>query len=149
MKKDNLRVLFMDDINAYIDLYKSDIIEFLNNNDMDLTPCNIEDGASELISADYEYFMDSVLHFDLSNYDYILIDIKLGLWSGERVFKAKTKTLKEAITKALQDINIIYIKNNSTLQLSASHHDGENNFKFYKVIHGKKYAIKYNDIFNF
>lgn len=145
MKKENKKiVVFTDDIYDYMQNNKNDILNYLSDNDIDATPDNIEDGASELLQCDYDYFTDLINNFDLGTYDKILVIYSLGLWNGTRNGCAYCKTLSEAIQKASEDINEVYFNNkNSTLSMNACHHDGENNYKFYKIVNGKKYAIKY------
>ena len=143
----NLKIMYMDDIYTYQKLYKKDILEYLEEEGIDPHPNNIEDAAQQMIQDDYDYFIESVMRFDLSNYDKILISVNLGLWNGRKSFIAYEKNLHDAIKKAFADINICYFKNkNSTLNIDASHHDGVNYFKFYVIRNNKKYAIKIDDL---
>ena len=83
------------------------------------------------------------------NYEKILICADLGLWYGRRAGRKEFNNINDCIFKFCEDYNIFYFKNkNATLTLAAYHHDGVNIFKFYKIIKNKKYAIKYNDLFN-
>jgi len=146
MKKENKIIkVYSDDIYNYIDLRRADILEYLNENDIDATPDNIEDCAYMFIDDDKQYLYECIAHFDKhAKYNKILVAFSLGLWNGTRNGRAYCKTLSEAIHKASEDINEIYFNNkNSALSMNACHHDGENNYKFYKIVNGKKYAIKY------
>ena len=98
---------------------------------------------------DIIYLREDIANFDeFIPYEKILIVADLGLWYGRKQFTTTVASLYEAISKASEDYNTFYFKNkNATLSLKAIHHDGTNNFKFYKIIKGKKYAIKYNDIY--
>lgn len=151
MKKENKKiVVFTDDIYDYMQNNKKYILEYLSNNDIDATPDNIEDGAHALIDFDFDYFTDLINNFDLSAYDKILVVYSLGLWNGTRHGSAYCDTLAEAIQKSAYDINEVYFNNKkSTLSMNACHHDGENNYKFYKIVNGKKYAIKYAEFMQF
>ena len=145
-----LSVLYMDDIYAYIDIYKKDLIDNLINCDIDPLPNEIEDEAQLMIDNDYDDMLTLINTYDYKiNYDYIEVVYKLGLWYGRREGKTRFKTLKEAVQSGSYDINIIYFKDKkSTLTKEATHHDGSNTYKYYKVVNGKKYAIKYNDLIN-
>ena len=143
-----LNVLFLDDTYAYIDIYRRDILEYLAEYDIDPMPDNIEDAALEMISADIETIKESIKNFDTKNNYKIYVAASLGLWRGVVHGHAVYNNLYDAIFNQAQDINILYFKDKrSALTLDASHHDGTNNFKFYKVVNGKRYAIKYNDLF--
>ena len=84
---------------------------------------------------------------DLFIYDSILCIADLGLWYGRRQGQKHFKNLYDAIQSCAYDYNKLYFdKKNTTLKMSATHHDGVNYYKFYKVINNKKYAIKFNDL---
>lgn len=142
-------VLYNDDLFTYIEENKEDIIASIKEEDVYPTEKAIEEEAQAWINADWDYFKDAICDWDeVIPYDYILIEADLGLWYGRRKFKAKTASLYEAITKASEDYNLLYFKNRrATLSLKAAHHDGVNNFKFYKVKNNKKRAIKYSDLY--
>ena len=142
-------ILFNDDVIEYIEKNKADIAESIKEDDRYPTAEAIEEEAYSWIKTDWDYLRDDVATFDeVSQYTKIIIEGDLGLWYGRRKIVAKCDTLFEALTKAMEDYNTLFFKNkNATLQLKAIHHDGVNYFKFYKVIKGKKYAIKYNDIY--
>lgn len=97
---------------------------------------------------DYTILKENILHFDKNaSYDNIIVFASLGLWYGRRQAHKEFKTLYDAVTLCAEDENKLYFKRkNTTLMLDALHHDGCNVFKFYKVIKGKKYAIKLNEI---
>lgn len=142
----NLKVLYLDDIYAYMDLYKNDILNYLNDEGIDPQPNNIKDCAYMLLDSDHDYILSIANDFDNNNsYDYILVCACLGLWYGKRKANAKFKTLKEALQHGSYDTNIIYFKNDKeTLIKESAHHDGTNTYKYYFVKHGKKYAINFN-----
>lgn len=146
----NLKVLYMSDVYAYIDLYKKDIINTLIDYKIDPQPNEIEDEAQFMIDNDYDEMITLINTYDYKiKYDYIEVVYSLGLWYGRRQGKTRFKTLKEAIEAGSYDINIIYFKNNrSTLTKDAAHHDGSNSYKYYKVIKGKRYAIKSDELLN-
>lgn len=97
--------------------------------------------------AIYNDITRAFINFDKNNTGGVFIVYDLGLWHGRRQGTAYKRSLNDAIMLCLQDYNMIYFnKKNTTLSLAAHHHDGVNCFKFYKIIKGKKYAIKYADI---
>ena len=68
-----LSVLYMDDIYAYIDIYKKDIIDNLINYDIDPLPNEIEDEAKLMIDNDYDVLITLINTYDYKiNYDYIM-----------------------------------------------------------------------------
>lgn len=140
--------IYNDDLYDFIDNNKSDLISAIKDDDGTPDNATIINYASDWIAADYDYLCDDVSRFDeITQAQKIYIDASLGLWYGRRKASATFKTLYEAIRKCFLDSNKLYFKNkNTTLTLEASHHDGVNVYKFYKIIKGKKYAIKYGDI---
>lgn len=146
MKKN---IIFNDSISDYIDNYKSDILEYLNEKDIDPQPCEIEDAAQELINCDWLDLLNEIKIFDNLNNCDVVIRGSLGLWYGRRKVKARFKSLYDAIVSAFYDNNILYFNNSRcALSLDAYHHDGTNKLKFYKVIQGKEKAITINDLYN-
>lgn len=141
-------ILFNDSLYDYIENNKNDIINYLKENDIDPTVNNIDDAASDFINFDYVDFIKAIQRYDNTTvYDYIVITGSLGLWYGRRNIKVHFNSLYDAVVSAMQDNNKLYFKRkNCTLSLSAYHHDGENIHQFYKIVKGKKYAIKYNDL---
>jgi len=98
---------------------------------------------------DYLYYdlVNCLKEYDLKNDNKILIVASLGLWYGRRQATAVINNLYNAVHKCLQDQNELYFeKNNTTLNIKASHHDGVNYYKLYKLVNGRKYAIKLNDL---
>ena len=95
-----------------------------------------------------EELQDIIHTFDLCiDYDAILCEASLGLWYGRREAKKTFKSLYLALTTCAYDDNeIFFINHNSTLNMRSIHHDGVNNYKFYKLINNKKYAIKIKDV---
>ena len=140
--------IYNDDIYNYIDENIEMIRGYLIDNGRDPQPNEIEDAVYELLNDDWAELRQSFINYDKNNeYDYILCAGVLGLWYGKRKAAARFNSLYDATVSCMYDSNIFYVKNkNAALSLKAYHHDGINNFKFYKVIKGKKYAIKYNDI---
>lgn len=147
LQYNNLKVLYMDDVNAYIHLYKNDIINNLIEREEEASEDAIYNEAEYMINDDYLSLADLIKEFDIKNNCKIYVDASLGLWRGVVHGHAVFNSLHNALFNHVEDINIIYFKNNRcTLQLDASHHDGSNNFKFYKIINNKKYAIKAEDL---
>ena len=141
--------IYNDNLYEYIDNYKNDILATLKDYDIEATEKNIITEAQSCIDSDYEYLKDILIHFDRIENKKIFVCGVLGLWNSKPNVKKVFNSLYSAVVFCLQDINELYFKkNNTTLQLSAAHHDGINTFKFYKLIKGKKYAIKYDDIYN-
>lgn len=148
MKKE--KVIYNDSLYDYIENNKSDIIEFLNEEGVDPTPNAIEDAAANMIDDDALYLADLIKNFDKKiKYKKIVVVGVLGLWYGKRAVKAKFNDLHHAFYKCIEDTNKAYFIANSTLQLDAIHHDGINKFKFYKVVNGKQYAIKFDEFMNY
>ena len=146
MKK---QIIFNDSISDYIDNYKSDILDFLQLNDIESQPCEIESAAQELINCDWMDLLDNISIFDNLNNCDVVIRGSLGLWYGRRKVKARFNSLYAAIVSAFHDSNILFVNNSRcTLSLEAYHHDGCNKYKFYKVINGKEKAITINDLYN-
>jgi len=91
---------------------------------------------------------DAVKNYDnKSKYDCVLVVANLGLWYGRRQAQKTFKNLYTALQTCAEQENKVYFDNKkTTLKLNAYHHDGINLFKFYKVVNGRKYAIKYNNL---
>ena len=109
----------------------------------------LHDDQNEMM--DYYELKENILSFDnKTNYEKIIVFANLGLWYGRRAGVKKFNTLFDAISFCTEDANkLFYTTKNSTLKLEAIHHDGVNYFKFYKLIKGKKYAIKINELEGF
>lgn len=142
-----------------ITIYNDDIYEFiqkneeylkiqLKDNDEKISDENIEKAAEFLIDDDAMILRDYIKIFDeYAKYNKIIVIADLGLWYGRRKASKKFDSLFHAFYACIEDNNHVYFKNkNATLQLSATHHDGCNNFKFYKIINNKKYAIKIDEL---
>lgn len=140
----NLIIIYLDDVSAYIHICKDDINDYLKANKMDLTDFDsIEDCATYFINCDLDLLKENIINFDMSDYDKILVEAKIGTWRGSFSGHAYYVNLYNAVIDNMQDVNIVfYDRKNTTLQLKASHHDGDNTFKFYKIVKGKKRAIK-------
>ena len=138
----------MDDIHAIQELYKSDILESLKENNIDPQPNAIEDCASEFIDADLYFFKELIKSYDSKHNNKIFVVADFGLWYGRRAGYKEYNSLYEAIfNDILQDTNIIYYSDKrQTLKIDSSHHDGVNHYKLYKLVNNKKYAIKYNEL---
>lgn len=142
-----MKIIYNDDVYSYMHLYKNDLIEFLNENEIEPQPNELEDAAYLFINDDLESIKSDVKRFDNKNNYKILVVADLGLWRGRVNGKATYKNLYDAVFDNMQDTNILYFKNvNSTLTLGAQHHDGCNYFKFYKLVKGKKYAINFKEL---
>ena len=135
--------LFYDDVNEYIDDFKEDIIETLKEDGIEATEDAIYEEAQHNIDWALEDFKNGLRFFDnITDYDSILIEATLGLWNRTVTGKATANKLYDAVFAYVEDYNLFYFKDKrSTLTLKATHHDGDNYFKFYKVKNGKKYAI--------
>lgn len=148
MKKET--VIYNSDIYEYMLNNDDAIIQYLNDYGIDPLPNAKEDAAIQLIDDDYLLLTQLINNFDKKvKYQKIYVDATLGLWRGTVKTNATFKTLFNAIFKCLEDVNKVYFKKqNSALTIEASHHDGTNIFKFYKVVGGKKYAINQKDLLN-
>lgn len=140
--------IYNDDISDYINDNLQMIKESLIDNDIAINDDNIYKEATNYIDDDYRNFIYCLNEYDNKNkYDYILCVASLGLWYGRRAASKAFKDLKTAITFCFEDYNKVYFdKVNTTIKADAIHHDGTNIFTFYKVVNGKRKAIKYNDI---
>lgn len=141
-------IIYSDDVCEYVQNYKSDICEYLKENDTPINDNNIFDEAQNNINAYYEDIKNTLSAYDNNNnYKSILVVACLGLWYGKRQAQKHFNSLYNAVLYCFEDINALYFeRKNTTLTLSATHHDGTNIFKFYVIKNGKKYAIKLNDI---
>lgn len=135
--------LFNDDACEYVANNKNEIIELLKEQHTETTETNIFNFAADEINYNFEEVKTIIKNFDKQNENNkIIVVASLGLWYGRRAGSAKIDTLQAALFGLFEDVNALYFKNKkSTLTLRATHHDGENFFRFYKLIHGKKYAI--------
>ena len=140
-------ILFNDDVVNYVNENKKDLIERLIENGLELSDSNFYTEAQNDIDAYFEDLKNAVAYFDRNTkYDCIQVYASLGLWYGTRKGSKRIDTLQSALFGLFEDVNALYFKNKkSTLTLRASHHDGENIFRFYKVVNGKKYAINFDD----
>lgn len=140
--------IYDDDAYKIIEKYKADIRQAIKDNDGIPDAETIQAEAREWIAADYQSLCDDVNNFDETTpAQKIYVVASLGLWYGRRNASAVFTSLYAALHRCFEDYNTLYFKDKrSTLTLKAYHHDGLNLFKFYKIIKGKKYAIKYADI---
>ena len=142
--------IYDDNIIDYVYNYKKDIIASLKDNDIIVNDENIQAEAQAWIDSDAEYLKEIITHYD-NYYDnnIIYIDASLGLWYGRKKAHKTVTSLYSGIFSLIQDVNTLYfMRKNGALTLKAIHHDGVNYFKFYRIVDGKKYAIKYDDIYN-
>lgn len=142
--------IYNDDICEYIDKYSDDIKNALHDDDMQINDENIQYYASFYIADDLIQLKELLKAYDEQNNNskYIVVG-SLGLWYGRRKIKATFTSLHNAIFKCFEDVNKVYFYNNAaTIQIDANHHDGCNNFKIYKLVNGKRRAIKYLDMYN-
>lgn len=143
------RIIYNDNIIDVIDENKSLLIDSLKDNDAEPTETNIINEAQSMIDDDANNLRETIRNFDIVNKYKILVVASLGLWYGCRAATKIFDSLECAIYPCLEDVNTIYFKkSNTTLTLDATHHDGNNNFKFYKVVKGKKYAITFKELTN-
>lgn len=141
--------IFSDDLLTYIDEYKNDIIETLKDYDVKINDENITTEAQNCINNDFEYLKEILIHFDNMENKKIYCHAVLGLWYGKRAAFKTFDNLYNAVLFCLADCNDLYFKrNNTTLTLEASHHDGANVFNFYTIEKGKKRAITYDNLYN-
>ena len=144
----NKNIIFNDDIQNLIDNDKNIIIDYLNDYDININDVNIRSAADDIIKNEYDDLVAALNAYDKkTKYNYIFVDGDLGLWYGRRHATRNFKTLKDAIMFCFEDQNIVfYEKRNTTISLQAVHHDGCNIFKYYKVVNGKKRAIRFHDL---
>jgi len=140
--------LYNDDVCEYVNACKNEIIENLKNDDAEINDTNIYNYAYSDMQFYYDELKNGVRAFDnLKGNKKILVVASLGLWYGRKEAKRIFNNLQDILFKCFEDVNALYFeKKNSTLTLRATHHDGENFFKFYVLDHGKKYAITYDDM---
>jgi len=135
-------VLYNSDVCDYIDNNKKYVNEYMQENNIK----DIYTAAYNLIDIDYYYLKDLLNSYCCAR---IRVFARLGLWYGIQTGRKDFRSLIAAFYHCCDgyDSIKIYFKNkNSTMTIEARHHDGVNLFKCYKVIKGKKYAIKYSDI---
>lgn len=151
MRNAKTKIIYNDDIYSYVNNFKKDLIDILNDNGIEITPNTIEDAAIQNINDELNDILYTCEIFDnKKDFDYILVCGCLGLWCGEKIIKVKLTSLKNAIQKCIcYDSNMIYFTaKNSTINIDSYHHDGVNHFKLYAVKNGKKTAIAYDKIYN-
>ena len=144
-----MKIIYNSDLYAFIENNRKYIIDCLINNEIDPQPNEIENCAIDLLQDEYDNLLSCIKEYDAKNsFDYIMVVGSLGLWNGRRPIKAKTNTLYNAFTRCMSyDNQLIYFKNKAnTLTIEDNHHDGTNVYRLYKVVNGKKCAIKYNDL---
>lgn len=148
MKKEKTITIYNDDLCAYIDAYNDDIIASLKDNDADINDNNIFEEARRMTDADFDDLRYSLGRFDKNNNCNVYASASLGLWYGRVQAHRIFANLQDAVQSCFEDVNAVYFDNKRcTLTLRATHHDGENIIKFYKIIQGKKRAITYADIY--
>lgn len=142
-----MKIIFNDDVYAYIGNNKKEIIEYLQENNIEPQPNEIEDAAIMMLNDDSDLLNEMINNFDKLDFDYILCVADLGLWYGRRQAQKRFNNLYDAIHACVYDSNMLYFKkNNSTLAMDSYHHDGCNKYKFYKVKNGVKKAITFNEL---
>lgn len=152
MKKQSKNIIiYSDDLNEYIENNNDVIIDYLNDNELSVNYTNKAEAAASLIDEDWLELADAIKRFDNKiKYNKIYVEASLGLWYGRIKAHGSFTSLFNAVYKCCEDSNTFYFKNNNTtLQLDAIHHDGGNCFKFYKVVNGRKHAIKINEFWNY
>lgn len=138
---------YYDDVNQYITENKQILIDEITENNTAATDENIYQLAAERIN-DINIMLNSCLReYDAKHDNKIIVVASLGLWYGRREATKIFNNLYDAFYSCVYDVNYLYFKNiNSTMNLKSAHHDGVNYYKFYKLVNGKKYAIKLNDL---
>lgn len=146
----NKKIIFDDDIIKYMDQNNDLIINELQERDMVIDESNALQVAHDLINYDYEDIMQAIKDFEKKyNIESVYVHACFGLWYGKRQAHATFKSLIDAISRAMYDVNMLYFsRKGATLALDSYHHDGCNNYKFYYLKNGKKYAITYDKLFN-
>ena len=143
--------IYNDDVIQFIEDNTENIKNWLHDDDEPETEENIQAYAQYYIDDDLEQLDILLTAYDEKNTNAkYIIDGCLGLWYGCRKIKNTYFTsLKNAVFKCFEDINKVYfLNNNTTIQIESHHHDGCNNFKIYKLVNGKRKAIKYIDLYN-
>lgn len=143
-------IIYNDDIYNYIEENKPYIIDALKDYEISVNYENIKAEAASMIEADADQLKEFLKKYDSDNKNKILVTASLGLWYGKREGKKAFNGLSDIFFNFCEDYNKVYFKTaSSTLTLEAAHHDGVNVFKFYKLVNGKKRAIKYNEFINY
>lgn len=127
MKKKNT-LLYTDDIFEQFGTVEDIMREYKASYGEDLAEENALEWANEMTSLYWTDFLN-----ELSNIPVLLI-ADLGLWNG-RSKGGKAGYLKDIIISATsQDSNKIeYNQEDSTIDITASHHDGTNFYKVYAL----------------
>jgi len=132
----NRQVIYTDSVCDYVEAYKSDIIEQLEDNGFNklvITSDMIYEQASSNIELDTSDLFDALKIFDRTH-GRVLALADLGLWNGRFKGGKITRNLSDAVTEASEDSNTLYYeRKGATLSLEARHHDGTNYFVFYEV----------------
>lgn len=143
--------VYNDDLYTFINNNLEDIKNWLHDDEEPQTDENIQAYAQYYINDDFEQLNILLNAYDEkhTNAKYIVVG-SLGLWYGRRAIKnASFTSLKNAVFKCFEDVNTVYFFNNAaTIQIDAAHHDGVNRFKIYKLVNGRRKAIKYIDLYN-
>ena len=144
-------ILVNDDLNDFIEQEKDYLVELvkeLENDPSEPTQEQLESYAQEAINNDISDFESMVRDYDkYIDFDHIKVVAKLGLWYGERNGQKTFKSLQDCVLKYCEDYNLFFCtRENSTLTLKATHHDGTNIFKYYQVVKGKQRAITINEL---
>ena len=133
-------VIFTDDVCKYVEMNKDYIIESLNelyeeeNDDGDYTDDAIMEEAYRLIEFDCDYLKDTLKAYDKRRACNILVVGTCGLWYGRVAGGKICDTLEDAVISLCHDYNTLYYeRRNGTLKLTAVHHDGSNEFIFYRI----------------
>lgn len=144
-----MKIIYNDSLCDYVQKYSDDIIACLKENNIDPSLENIDNEAQACIDADFEYIKELLITFDNRNNKKIYVSAVLGLWYGKRQAFKIFNSLSDAVAFCLEDVNALYFKKvNDALTLCATHHDGNNIFKFYTIEkYNRKKAINYNMLY--
>lgn len=144
-------VIYYDDVCEYVNNNKEYLIDLLNDIGDPISDEAIQQQAENEINEGSDNLKSTVQFFDnITKYNKIIVVASLGLWYGTRTVKKCFNSLYDALFNSrgvFQDVNKLFFKDKrGTLTLNAIHHDGVNVLKFYKIVNGKRCAIKYDEI---
>lgn len=109
-----------------------DYFEFCESNDIEPQGEDSEhyhEIVEEILSSDYDAFIDNIKHCEYNERQWA-VEGTLGLWNGQKEIVPKVfGSLFEAIIACTHRCDYFKItKNNSKIEVEATHHDGTNRF---------------------